>query len=217
MIIFGIFSGFKSNIFFPFFIILMVSYILKNKILYILLFLAIFSLYISYYPIEYFRNQFNKYNSIQSDNNFVVVFNTYDSYAKSLVNKKDVNLDSILNSVLFDKTQRIALRLNNLSDSILLMNITHSDPNILSNNQAPSFFRSIILSPIMSIIPRFLWKDKPMNLEGSWATNLLYQDFCNLLLLVASIYWDYLLLKRVRISIPDVMPKINPNANPLSN
>jgi hypothetical protein len=178
MIIFGIFSGFKSKIFFPFFIILMSYYILKNKISYILLFLTVFFLYFSYYPVEYFRNQFHKYNSTQPDNNFVIVFNTYDAYAKNLVIKKDVNLDFILSSVLLDKTQRIALRLNNLSDSILLMNITHLDPSILSNNQTPSFFRSIIHAPLMSFIPRFVWKDKPRNLEGSWATNLLYQDFC---------------------------------------
>ena len=29
-----------------------------------------------------------------------------------------------------------------------------------------------MISPIAAIIPRFLWKDKPMNIEGGWFTKI---------------------------------------------
>ena len=50
--------------------------------------------------------------------------------------------------------------------------------DLLKNSETPKFLNSILISPITAIVPRIIWNNKPTNLEGAWAANILNQYFC---------------------------------------
>lgn len=175
LILFGIFSGFKSDIFFLFLIIFVIYYILKNKFSLILFFLTIFFVYFSYHTIDYLRHQISLTKTKKSFLNFEQSLNIYSEYLNEVKkhNQIQANLREYKNI-----TIKIVSRLNNFKDSILILNFIDLNPELLKNDEAPKFLKSILISPITAIVPRIIWKNKPINTEGEWATNILYKDYC---------------------------------------
>ena len=184
-LLFGIFSGFKSDLFYPFLTIFVIFYILKNKFSFIIFFITIFFIYFSYYPIEYLRNNTKLIKTNEKFSSFDQSINVYKKYldetntpdvTKTYLNTPDVT--KIYLSELKDKTRTIGERLNNFADSIRILNFTVSKPDLLNNSETPKFLNSILISPITAIVPRIIWNNKPTNLEGTWAANILHQYFC---------------------------------------
>ena len=50
--------------------------------------------------------------------------------------------------------------------------------DLLKNSETPKFLNSILISPITAIVPRIIWNNKPTNLEGAWAANILQKYHC---------------------------------------
>jgi hypothetical protein len=174
-LLFGIFSGFKSDIFFPFLTIFVIFYILKNKFSFKFFFLTIFFLYFSYYSIEYLRSNIAAPETKKSFSNFQ---ESLDIYSKYFNKTKKSNDTKTLLSELEYKTLKISERLNNFRDSIIILNFTDLNPDLLKNSETPKFLKSILISPIAAIVPRIIWKNKPTNLEGAWAANVIYKAYC---------------------------------------
>jgi hypothetical protein len=174
-LLFGIFSGFKSDFFYPFLTIFVIFYILKNKFSFIIFFITIFFTYFSYYPIEYLRNNTKLIQTNEKFSSFDQSLNVYKKYLNE-INTPDVTKTYL--SELKDKTRRIGERLNNFADSIRILNFTVSKPDLLNNSETPNFLNSILISPITALVPRIIWNNKPTNLEGTWAVNILNQYYC---------------------------------------
>lgn len=174
-LLFGIFSGFKSDVFFPFLTIFVIFYILKNKFSFKFFFLIIFFTYFSYYSIEYLRNNIAAPETKKSFSNFEESLNIYSKYFSET--KKSNDTKNLL-SQFENKTIRIGQRLNNFRDSIIILNFTNLNPDLLKNSETPKFLKSILISPITAIVPRIIWKNKPTNLEGAWAANIIHKDHC---------------------------------------
>jgi hypothetical protein len=174
-LLFGIFSGFKSDFFFPFLTIFVIFYILKNKFSFKIFFLTIFFTYFSYYSIEYLRNNIAAIETKKSFSNFQESLSVYNKYFNET---KNPNGTKTYLSEFENKTIRIGERLNNFRDSILILNFIDLNPDLLKNSDTPKFLNSILISPITAIVPRIVWKNKPTNLEGTWAANILQKYHC---------------------------------------
>lgn len=183
----GIFSGFKSQIFFPFLIIFIINYICKNKFSLTLVILSILFVYFSYIPIDLIRKNTNTNRIIKAEKNNLKknyqIDKTYlqnkgtlynimlENYLKKKKNDNKTN-DKYISNILITKTTRIANRVNSLKDASSGFEIINKFPELLKNEESPTFLKSILISPITAIVPRFLWKDKPINIEGSWFTKI---------------------------------------------
>lgn len=182
MLIIGSLSGFKSQIIYPFVIFFIIYYICKNKFSLSLFFLLIFSIYFSYNIIDFFRQNFiadkeiniiNTNNTINKDSIKPIIENkSYNILVNYYEQNKLVTLLQISEAIkVFYKFNS---RINSLKDASLGLSIIHSNPKILEKKNTPDFLKSIIISPISAIIPRFLWKSKPVNTEGQWFNNIVY-------------------------------------------
>jgi hypothetical protein len=47
----------------------------------------------------------------------------------------------------------------------------YENHNEILDKDSPEFLSKIFLSPFLTFIPRFLWKTKPINLDGLWYSN----------------------------------------------
>jgi hypothetical protein len=173
-LLFGIFSGFKSDIFVPILTIFVIFYILKNKFSFKFFFITIFFTYFSYYPIEYLRKNISAIETKKTFSNFQENINIYSKYFNKIENLNDTKtyLSEFKNN-----TIRIGQRLNNFKESILILNFIDLNPDLLENSETPKFLNSILISPITAIVPRIIWNNKPINQEGEWATNILYKYY----------------------------------------
>jgi len=174
-LLFGIFSGFKSDVFFPFLTIFVIFYILKNKFSFKIFFLTIFFTYFSYYSIEYLRNNIAATETKKSFSNFKESLDVYNNY---FFETKNLNGEKTYLSEFENKTIAIGQRLNNFNEAILILNFTDLNPDFLKNSETPKFLNSILISPITAIVPRIIWNNKPTNLEGAWAANILKKYHC---------------------------------------
>jgi hypothetical protein len=137
-LLFGIFSGFKSDVFFPFLTIFVIFYILKNKFSFKIFFLTMFFTYFSYYSIEYLRN--NLRNNIEateikkSFSNIQESLNVYNNYFSET---KNLNGEKTYLSEFENKTIAIGKRLNNFNESILILNLAQK--NLLTSTHLRKF------------------------------------------------------------------------------
>jgi hypothetical protein len=166
-LILGLFSGFKSQIFYPFLLIFIIYYICKNKFSLSLVILPVFFVYFSYIPIEHLRK--NRDTGINSqENSLKKNYLIYKKFSKENITSEESIIDIFKN-----KSTKINNRVNSLVDAAKGFEILNKNPELLKNEETPTFLKSILISPITAIIPRFLWKDKPVNIEGGWFAKII--------------------------------------------
>jgi hypothetical protein len=159
-ITFGILSGFKGGIIFPFFNYLIIFYLIKGKINYKFIILLFFGLVFSFFLIEPYR-QLKKVNP-----DFKITSISFSEY-QDMYNNFDIrgffnNDENIIIKYIFRK--------NLLQTSAAGINYYENHNEILDKD-SPEFLSKIFLSPFLTFIPRFLWKTKPINLDGLWYSN----------------------------------------------
>jgi hypothetical protein len=176
MVIFGLLSGFKSPIIYPFIIIFIIYYICKNKFSLSLFFLLIFSTYCSYNTIDFFRVNISAEKNINKINKDSIAVNIVKKNYDTVLNYfgENIFVTSIKISEFIKVFYQLNSRINSLEDASLGLNIIHSNPKILEKENTPDFLTSIVISPISAIIPRFVWKSKPVNTEGEWFSKIVY-------------------------------------------
>ncbi len=153
---FGVLSGMKSQVVFPFAILVLASYLAKNRMPRVLLAASVLAFAVSYYLVDSFR--FARYNDPSFSNVSVAsIFQT----ALGLQNR-DLDLGAA------DRVPvalRIAGRLNATAVASRAVEfkdegrVTHEDPKFLEN---------LLMSPAYALIPRLVWPTKPYEDLGSW-------------------------------------------------
>jgi hypothetical protein len=185
----GLLSGFKSDFFTPYFVIFFTFYVLKKKISYIFFFISIFFLFFSYTGfVTNLRHDFQdrKSQTLEDPKKFENAIKTFsilkDSQDAFLTEyKKKIKEENFIENGLFIFKKiifQIGSRLNQLYDASFLLTAIDFSPELLRKSDTPTFLKSILISPISAFIPRFLWSDKPKNLEGAWTTRTLINYSC---------------------------------------
>jgi hypothetical protein len=161
-IIFGFLSGFKGNVIYPIFTFIIISYLItgliNKKYIIFLFFGMLFALII----IEPYR----LLKTINPDKevtfkNYIEIYNLasnvdYTNFYKS--NSED-NL-----------AVKFFFRKNLLESSAAGIHYFEQQ-NFTLNKNSPPLLNKIFLSPFLAYIPRFIWKNKPINLDGLWYSN----------------------------------------------
>jgi hypothetical protein len=146
-------SGFKGSVF-SILITYLIFYYLKNKKISIvkIIVLGIFMI-LSTLFIEGYRT-IKKFDKTV---NFTKIFNP-----EVLSEIKD---NDLLKQMAFKYIDR-----NNLLSSSCLA-IKYYQNGYMYDKTKPEFFKKIFLSPALGFIPRTIWKDKPINIDGLWYTS----------------------------------------------
>lgn len=159
-IIFGILSGFKGGIIFPFIIYLLIYFLINKKIHYKFIFLLFFGIIFSFFLVEPYRQlkkinpEFKitsisiiEYQEMYSNFDFRSFFNSDDNLFVKYVFRKNLLQTSSAGINYFEK---------------------HNE-NL--DKDSPQFLSKLFMSPLLTFIPRFIWKNKPINLDGLWYSN----------------------------------------------
>ena len=115
--------------------------------------------------------------------NLETTFSLFNYYSKKnelplQENQKSKNnrIYDVVISELRSKTNSIGSRINLLLDASTLLEALSL--NLNREIEKPRFLESILISPIAAIIPRIIWENKPYNIEGVWATNVIFRHYC---------------------------------------
>ncbi len=154
--LFGVLSGMKLQVVFPFVTVLLVSFLAKNRLPRLLLAAAILSFVLSYQLVGSFRSA--RYNDPNFRNTSVTsIFQTAlglqaGDAASGTVKKVPVGL-------------RIAARLN--ATAVASRAVEFRDQGRVISED-PKFLENLLLAPAYALIPRMLWPSKPYEDLGQW-------------------------------------------------
>lgn len=157
-IAFGFISGLKSQVVVPFIIVGIVYYSQRNRLPIKLIPVVMVGIVIAYGVIEPFRNARNTDMGFDGTD--------LSSIAGTMVEAYDDNLDT--GGEGHSTSLSVLSRFN--YTYCASRGIEYSANNKLPKN-SPNFLTNILLSPAHAIIPRFLWRSKPIQNIGLWYTN----------------------------------------------
>ncbi len=153
---FGVLSGMKSQVVFPIAILVLASYLAKNRMPRVLLVATFAAFVVSYYMVDSFR--FARYNDPGFKNRSVTsIFQAAlglrpDEVALATADRVPVML-------------RIAGRLN--ATAVASRAVEFKDQGRVTNED-PKFLHNLLMSPAYALIPRLVWPTKPYEDLGSW-------------------------------------------------
>ena len=157
-LLFGFISGMKSNVVIPFVILIVCQYLQTGFYSRKNLLIIIVSLFVSYAVIEPFRYARN------DDPNFdgTSIVSITNALISPDTSRKKTDTPDDLSSKLLS----IVARLN--ITQMAAPGLVYADENPVLPSGSPQFLRDIFLTPIYAIVPRFIWKSKPLANLGVW-------------------------------------------------
>jgi hypothetical protein len=161
--VFSVLSGFKSAILFSVISFVLARFLVLKKINVSNIFIFILLIFLSYKIIDPFRL-------------FIQRSNVELNSAMSLVSALNESLtqDEFTNGI---EISSFLKRLNFLPEIVKF--IEYKNEGFL-NDSDPDFFKLILLSPISTVVPRFLWQEKPKaDLGKVWVNYNVFQDSLN--------------------------------------
>ncbi len=157
-VLFGLLSGFKSQVALPFVIVGICQYLRVGKVSKQLFIFFILGLFLAYAVIEPFRNEKRKDADFQSTSIINIASTMYGAVAskgESSVSKKEVSTAlSILarSSAVYDGS----------------LGIAYADANPVLPEGSPAFLADILMAPLQALIPRIIWENKSLGNIGLW-------------------------------------------------
>jgi hypothetical protein len=169
-VVIGIVSGFKSSVIYPFIYLGMAFYVQRGYISRYILPIVLISLFVAYAVIEPFRSIINEDERNKSAGLSSLIATL--SYSQS----KNVQMDH--NGGIADTTIKILARVNLAYVGSKGLEYKAYNSNLPADS--PQFLSNIFLAPFYAVIPKFLWKTKPLAQEGLWySTEVLGNTFAN--------------------------------------
>lgn len=163
-VFFGLISGFKKMVTLPFFMIMICQYMLKGRISKIWILGAILGLLLAYSIIEPFRALRNEQgDKFDSTSITYIVASFFESPKDVDAAYEDEEPDSDAPTIL-----KVMSRTNIVA--IGSLGIKFADETVELPPDTPEFLSDIILSPVFSWVPRFLWSGKTLQNIGLWYT-----------------------------------------------
>ena len=161
-VVFGLMSGFKSQVVMPFVIVGVCQYLRAGRIrLYWLLFFVA-AVLASYALIEPFRVATNKDADFQGTSSLGI--------AKSLIGAASSGGEPLIS----EEKANLAVSMLSRSSMVYVgsLGIAYADQNPLPAAGSPHFLGDILMAPIHAWVPRFLWASKPLGNLGLWYTQV---------------------------------------------
>lgn len=155
---FGFLSGFKTQVAMPFIIVGLVYYARKNIFPKKAFLLAVIALVAAYSIIEPFRRARYREAAFEGTD----ISSIAGTLATAYKNDYRVTAEKAPMAL------AIAARFN--YTYIASLGIEYAEKNKLSEN-SPDFLGNLILSPLHAVVPRFIWRSKPVQEIGLWYTN----------------------------------------------
>ena len=154
---FGLIGGFKSAVVMPFLIVIAVAYLLRGRIMITWVAMALVALALAYMFIEPFRQYRNEEYAFKSESLSYITEAAVS--ARGTVELAEVqgwrsNLSHFL------KTQG---NIDVYAEGLRYRDEVHGIPP-----GSPDFLLDILRSPLLAVIPRVAWQDKPELLIGGW-------------------------------------------------
>ncbi len=153
---FGVLSGMKVQVVFPFVIVLLVGYLAKNRLPRLLLAAAILSFVLSYQLVGSFR--FARYNDPDFQNTSVA--SIFQTALGLRADEADAGAAKKIPVLL-----RIASRLN--ATAVASRAVEFRDQKRVISED-PKFLENLLLAPAYALIPRMVWPSKPYEDLGQW-------------------------------------------------
>jgi len=155
-VLFGFLSGFKSQVVIPFIIVGLVYYSQRHRVPWIVIPAVVLGLFAAYAVIEPFRDARNQDAGFEGTS--VEGIGQTMISASSEPGAEEEGAGTAL-SILS------RLNLTYVASRGLEYAATTAPPE-----GSPDFLGDIILAPAHALIPRFLWKNKPLHVSGLWYT-----------------------------------------------
>ncbi len=155
-ILFGVLTGMKSQVVFPFLIVLLARYLASNRPPRLLLGAAILAFVLSYQFVDAFR--FARHNDPNFRNTSVAsIFETALGLQQTDVDTSAMKKVPVL--------LRIAGRLN--ATAVASRAVEFKDQGRVTGAD-PQFLENLLMAPAYAVIPRLLWPNKPYGDLGAW-------------------------------------------------
>lgn len=153
----GFLSGFKSQVVMPILIVGLAYYVVHQRLAKWVLPIGLVLLFSAYSVIEPFRLARNDDSNFQSQSFFYIyesMFSPNDPYREHHA---------------IDSAGKIAHFVN----AQFVIPIWSEGLRYFSENEglpegSPDFLRNILIAPLLAVVPRVVWPDKPQSLEGNW-------------------------------------------------
>jgi hypothetical protein len=158
-LLWGVLSGFKSEIVIPFVILFISYYVSTGKTSYKWIVYSVISLFFAYVVIEPFRATKNFDSNLEA--------RSVNQFASLLRESRNLDLDVSENKVPI----LLALASRTNLTWIGSQGIDYAD-NVGLKDSDPDFLSNLFLSPLHAFIPRILWSGKPLSELGIWYTQV---------------------------------------------
>jgi hypothetical protein len=155
----GFLSGSRGGFLFPVVIVMFSSYLTTQQIKKTSIILFTAALFFSMVVVVPFKNFYQNYRGNEVIKDFGLLYSKFYTYYSKLQidnNSKDIP----------DSWHYTLLSHTNYSTEIAA-SIRHKELYGLDNS-SPDFFKDILLSPIHSIVPRFILQEKSKSIHGLW-------------------------------------------------
>lgn len=165
----GIFFASKGKVLMPIFAALIGAYASSNKIILRYIVLSVLMLVIAFIVIEPYRTLKNIYPDATFTEAIVLLQEVPD-----MIVDESIEDDKTLSDRLAEISIWFMGRSDNFSFSANA--IEFKDKYGVPDNNNPDFLGSIIYSPALAYIPRFIWKSKPRDQIGAWYEDSIMQS-----------------------------------------
>ena len=169
MILQGFLFGSKGKVIFPLLAAGLAAYVYSGKIVKTYVISTIVVLAIAFITIEPYRIVKNIYPDATFTESLALLREVPET-----LQTESIEEDVTLYERLEDFAWWFAGRSDNFSFSANA--IEFKERYGIPDNDNPDFLGSIIYSPILAIVPRFIWKDKPRDQIGLWYENTIMQS-----------------------------------------
>ncbi len=154
---FGVLSGMKSQVVFPMAILVLASYLAKNRMPRVLLAATFLSFVVSYQLVDSFRSARTNDPGFQN--------RSVSSIFETALGLRPAEVELSAAEKKVPVLLRIAGRLN--ATAVASRAVEFKDQGRVSGED-PKFLRNLLMSPAYALIPRLVWPTKPFEDLGSW-------------------------------------------------
>ena len=158
---FGAMSGFKGATTLPVVIAAFSFYLCRGRVSWVGAGLVMLALFMAYQVVEPFRKLASSEGAISNTD-----VGSIAGAVESVVRGTD---DTGLDLTAEDTFYRIMERQNFLVFSARAIKLSHDGvPESAGGIPTPKFAKTLVLSPVYAVVPRLLWRDKPIQEMGLW-------------------------------------------------
>jgi hypothetical protein len=160
---FGVLSGFKSAVLLPSLIVGLSAYAIRGRLPTLLLPSIAVGLFVAYAIIQPFREA--RFQEFEFDETSVSsIIDTFVASRDAAYTQREPD------GPVAKTTASLFVRVSDVASAA--NGIEFAERWEVLPEGSPAFLRDIVLSPLYSVIPRFIWEDKPLNDVGVWYTQV---------------------------------------------